>query len=342
MKNTFLFLLVVIIVGFSFLARAQQSSRVHQLKATPATVAWGHYDPASKPVLIIDSGDVVEFETSLASAGSLELYGVPEKWIRPETRALDQVTDRGPGPHLLLGPIYINGAQPGDVLEVHILDLRAAEDFAINLFRPGGGTLPDAFPYQRMKLIPLDRRRNVALFSPDIEIPLRPFLGSMGVAPPHTVGRISSRPPGFHAGNLDNKELVAGSFLYIPVHVPGALFSFGDGHAGQGDGEVDGTAIEASLAGKLQLIVRKNLRLKWPRAETATHYMTMGFDTDLDEAVRLAVREMIDYLVQEQGLSPDDAYMLASMAVDVRVTQVVDGTKGAHAMLPKNIFLRKR
>jgi acetamidase/formamidase len=256
--------------------------------------------------------------------------------------AIDDVTDRGPGPHLLVGPVYVTGAEPGDVLEVQILDVRAVEEFAINVFNPGGGTLPEDFPYARTKVIPLDLANNVALFSDDIVIPLRPFFGSMGVAPPVRMGRVSSSPPGVHAGNLDNKELTAGSTLYIPVHVSGALFSFGDGHAGQGDGEVAGTAIETSLAGRFQFFVRKDMELRWPRAETPTHYMTMGLDRDLGIAIKTALREMIDFLREERGLSRDDAYMLASMAVDVRITQLVDGTLGVHAMLPKEIFVRQQ
>src|SRR5262249_1432277 len=152
---------------------------------------------------------------------------------------------------------------------------------------PGGGTLPSEFPFQRSKVIPLDLAANVATFAPGITVPIRPFFGNLGVAPAKLVGRISSNAPGVHAGNLDNKDLVAGSTLYIPVQVSGALFSVADGHAGQGHGEVDGSALETSLAGTFQFIVRKDLHWKWPRAETATHLMTMGLDADLNEAARL-------------------------------------------------------
>jgi acetamidase/formamidase len=178
----------------------------------------------------------------------------------------------------------------------------------------------------------------VAKFAPGIEIPLRPFFGSMGVAPPESYGRISSAPPGVHAGNMDNKELIAGTTLFLPVHARGALFEIGDGHAGQGDGEVDITALETSLTGKLQFIVRKDLKIKYPRAETPTHYICMGFDDDLSEATRIAVREMIDFLVTEKRLSRDDAYMLASVAADLHITELVDGNKGVHMMIPKAIF----
>jgi acetamidase/formamidase len=189
-----------------------------------------------------------------------------------------------------------------------------------------------------MRIIPLDELKMIARFAEGIEIPLRPFFGSMGVAPPEASGRISSAPPGVHAGNLDNKELVAGTTLKIPVHVPGALFQVGDGHAGQGDGEVDITALETSLTGTLRFFVRKGARLNWPRAETPTHYIAMGIDKDLDEAMKIAVREAVDLIVAEKKLDRDDAYMLCSVAVDFRVTQVVDGTKGVHAMIPKAIF----
>jgi acetamidase/formamidase len=178
----------------------------------------------------------------------------------------------------------------------------------------------------------------VGRFGDGIEIPLRPFFGSMGVAPPEASGRISSAPPGIHAGNLDNKELVAGTTLFVPVHVRGALFQVGDGHAAQGNGEVCITALETSLVGKLQFIVRKDMKLRWPRAETPAAFMTMGINEDLTEATKIAVREMIDFLVSEKKLSREDAYMLASVAADFSITQLVDGTKGVHAMIPKAIF----
>jgi acetamidase/formamidase len=175
-------------------------------------------------------------------------------------------------------------------------------------------------------------------FAPGVMLPLAPFFGSIGVAPPPLVGRISSRPPGWHGGNLDNKDLVAGSILYLPVHLPGALLSIGDGHALQGDGEVTGTALETSLRGTFELRLRKGQRLRWPRAETPTHYIAMGLNEDLDEATRLAVREMVDFLVAEKKMSRDDAYMLCSLAADLHVTQAVDGTKGVHASLAKSFF----
>jgi acetamidase/formamidase len=234
--------------------------------------------------------------------------------------------------------VYIEDAQPGDVLEVHILGAKLAIPYAYNAFGPGRGFLPEDFPYPKMKIIPLDEKRMIARFAPGIEIPLHPFFGSMGVAPPETSGRVSSNPPWIQAGNLDNKDLVAGTTLYIPVHAPGALFEVGDGHAGQGDGEVDITALETSLIGTFQFVVRKDMHLRWPRAETPTHFITMGLHEDLNEATKLAVREMIDFLMTEKHLSRDDAYMLASVAADLHITELVDGNKGVHMMIPKSIF----
>ena len=313
----------------------------YHLKPTPETVAWGYYDATARPALRIRSGDTVEVQTlTVASPRQLEQAGLPPDQVEPALREIHgKVTDRGPGGHILTGPIYIEGAEPGDTLEVRIRKIQLAVPYATNAFRPGRGFLPDDFPYARFKLIPLDRERMVARFAPGIEIPLRPFFGSMGVAPPEANGRINSGPPWVHAGNLDNKELVAGTTLFIPVHARGALFEVGDGHAGQGNGEVDITALETSLIGTFEFVVRKDMHLRWPRAETPTHYMTMGLHEDLTEATKLAVREMIDFLMEQKHLTRDDAYMLSSVAVDLAITQLVDGNKGVHAMIPKAIFV---
>ncbi|MBZ5592275.1 MAG: acetamidase/formamidase family protein [Acidobacteriia bacterium] len=313
---------------------------VHQLRASPKTVVWGYYSASASPALRVNSGDTVEMETLITnSPARLEAAGVAPGQIEPALRAIyGEVTDKGPGGHILTGPVYVEGAEPGDVLEVRIKEIRLALPYAYNGFRPGAGFLPDDFPYVRMKIVPLDRERMVGRFSDRIAIPLRPFFGSMGVAPPEANGRISSAPPWIHAGNLDNKELVAGTTLYVPVHARGALFEAGDGHAAQGNGEVDITALETSLTGVFQFIVRKDLHLRWPRGETPTHYITMGFHEDLREATRIAVLEMIDFLVNEKHLTRDDAYMLASAAADFSITQLVDGNKGVHAMIAKSIF----
>src|SRR5882724_10364253 len=322
---------------------AQQMSTPasHQLKPTPKTVAWGYYDAKTPPVLRVKSGDTVEIQTLITNSPKrLEEAGLPPEQVEQSLRDItDQVKDKGPGGHILTGPIYIEGAEIGDVLEVRILAIKLAIPYAYNAFGPGRGYLPDDYPYAKMKIIPLDEKRMVAKFAPGIEIPLHPFFGSMGDAPPESAGRFNSAPPWIMAGNLDNKDLVAGTTLYIPVHAPGALFEVGDGHAGQGDGEVDITALETSLIGTFQFIVRKDMHLKWPRAETPTHFITMGLNDDLNACATLAVREMIDFLVTEKHLSRDDAYMLSSVAADLHITELVDGNKGVHMMLPKSIFV---
>jgi acetamidase/formamidase len=316
---------------------------IHLLKASPKTVAWGYYDAAAKPVLQIKSEDTVEVQTLITnSPEGLERALLPADQVEQALRdVFKEVTDKGPGGHILTGPIYVEGAEPGDTLEVRIRKINLALPYSYNAFSPRGGLLPEDFPRARTKIIPLDQKRMVARFAEGMEVPLRPFFGSMGVAPPASAGRVSSVPPGTHAGNLDNKELVAGTTLYIPVHAKGALFAIGDGHAAQGDGEIDITALETSLTGTLQFVVRKDLKLRWPRAETPTHFIVMGLDKDLTQAMKLAAREAIEFLTTEKKLSPDQAYMLASVAVDFHVTQVVDGTKGVHGMIPKGLFKTK-
>lgn len=313
---------------------------VYQLKPTPKTVVWGHYDAKTPPVLRIKSGDTVEIQTLISfSPDQLEAGGAQSGQIEQSLRDIyREVHDKGPGGHILTGPIYVESAEPGDVLEVRIKNVRLALAYAFNTFVPGRGFLQEDFPYARGKIVALDEKRMVAVFGEGIQIPLHPFFGSMGVAPPEVTGRISSGPPWIHAGNLDNKDLVAGSTLFIPVYTKGALFQIGDGHAGQGDGEVDLSALETSLTGTLQLVVRKDIHILWPRAETPTHYITMGLHEDLNEATKIAVREMIDFLVKEKHLTREDAYMLASVAADLHITQLVDGNKGVHMMIPKAIF----
>jgi acetamidase/formamidase len=318
----------------------QPSNHFYRLKATPGTVAWGYYDAAAKPVLRIRSGDTVEIQTLLTnSPAGLRRAGVPAEQIEQSLRDIyAQVKDKGPGGHILTGPICVEEAEPGDALEVRVQSIAMALPYAYNAFSPRFGFLPEDFTYQHTRIVPLDQKRMVAHFGEGIEIPLRPFFGSMGVAPPPGMGRISSGPPGIHAGNLDNKELVAGTTLFIPVHTKGALFEVGDGHVAQGNGEIDITALETSLVGTFEFVVRKDLHLHWPRAETPTHWIVMGIDKDLTEATKIAAREAIDFLVNEKHLSKSDAYMLASVAVDFDITQLVDGTRGVHGMIPKGIF----
>src|SRR5690242_4815227 len=323
---------------------AGPAGQKYQLKPTPKTVVWGYYDAKTPPALRIKSGDTVEIQTLIASNPErFESAGIGQEQIEPAMQDIfREVKERGPGPHILTGPIFIEGAEPGDVLEVRIQQIHLAIPYAINAFLPGRGFLPDDFPYARTKVIPLDEKRMVAHFADGIEIPIRPFFGTMGVAPPEVTGRISSGPPWIHAGNLDDKDLVAGTTLFIPVQARGALFEVGDGHAGQGDGEVDLSAMETSLIGTFQFIVRKDMHLRWPRAETPTQYITMGLNADLTDATKLAVREMIDFLAQEKHLSRDDAYMLCSVAGNLAITELVDGNNGVHMTIPKSIFAAKR
>jgi acetamidase/formamidase len=315
----------------------------YTLSATPSTVAWGYYSAKAKPVLSIHSGDIVHVETSCACPPPerLEQLGIKPSDVPQFYRDVyEKVTDKGPGGHILTGPIAIEEAEPGDVLEVRVLKIDMNTPFAVNSFGAGRGFLPDDFPYGRNRVIPLDREKMIAHFSPGIDIPLHPFFGSMGVAPSESAGRYNSAPPWMHAGNMDNKELVAGTTLYIPVQAKGALFEVGDGHAGQGNGEVDITAMETFLTGTFQFIVHKNQRLLWPRAETPTAYIAMGFNEDLKQATEMAVRNMIDFLVTEKNLTRDEAYMLTSVAIDVDITQLVDGKVGVHAICPKAIFTK--
>jgi acetamidase/formamidase len=321
--------------------RKGSANNPHILNPTPATVAWGHYWSEMSPALVIQSGDHVNLHTLITSNPErLEGAGLPATEVEKELRDVQSVKDKGPGGHILTGPIYIEEAEPGDILEVIIHSIDLAIPYGYNAIGQNG-FLSDEIFERPMKIIRLDKEKMIGHFAEGIDIPLRPFFGSMGVAPPKEAGRWNSAPPWIHAGNLDNKELVAGTTLFIPVHIKGALFEIGDGHAAQGNGEVDITAIETSLKGKLQFIVHKGKSLKWPRAETPTHIIAMGCDRDLTIATRVAVREMINYLMEEKKLSQADAYMLTSVAVDVNITQLVDGNVGVHAMLPKSIFVKK-
>ena len=318
---------------------AQSAPKVHELKASPATVHRGFFDASLKAVLTIDSGDIVRLETATGNPRYFEKLGVPKEKIPAELYAVYQGVDNdGRGDHTLNGPIAVRGAEPGDSLEIRIRSVDVRLPIAGQGFVPNRGQLPEDFPYEKNHVVWIDVARKMVLFAPGIEIPARPFWGVMGVAPPASMGRVPSGPPAVFGGNLDNPELVTGSTLYLPVHVAGALLSIGDGHAVQGRGEVSLSAVETSLKGEVQVLLHKQQHLRWPRAETPTHYITMGLHTDLDEAAKIATREMLDWIVAMKHLSRDDAYLLASAAMDLSVTQVVDGTKGVHAMLPKAIF----
>src|SRR5450631_3186383 len=318
--------------------------KTHRLEATPATVAYGYYWSDALPVLRIDSGDIIDVDTLLTNTpAGLAKAGVPDDQIQASLKAVvtDVTGDRkGPGGHILTGPVYVEGAEPGDVLEVKILSIDLALDYGYN---GCSGYLPENCETGRPStIIALDRKKMTAEFLPGIVIPLKPFYGSIGISPAPELGRVSSNPPGRHAGNLDNRELVAGSTLYIPVFARGALFEIGDGHAAQGDGEVDQTAIETSLRGRLQLTVRKDMKLTWPRAETATDYISMATDPDLAVATKGAIQEMVDFLVAEKKLTRHQAYQLVSIAGNVAITQLVDKPNlGVHVKLPKSIFAGK-
>lgn len=313
---------------------------LHKLTAGPKTVHWGYLSNALKPVLKIVSGDIVTIEEygSFPPADHEAAGATPDQIPQPLKDIFNEVTDKGPGLHILTGPIYINGAEPGDMLEVQIKDVNLMLPFGFNVMKYGMGTLPDDFPYDFTKILRLDLKKMTSEVIPGVIIPLRPFFGIMAVAPPPSMGRISTRAPGIYGGNMDIKELISGTVLHLPIHVKGALFSVGDGHAVQGDGEVNLTALETALKGRFQFLVHKHKRIKWPRAETPTHFITMGLNQDLDIAAQMAVRELIDFLGETKGISHEDAYRIASLAADLHVTQVVDGVKGIHAMIPKNIF----
>jgi acetamidase/formamidase len=333
--------IAILILGLSTSLFPQTGvGQTHRLEATPKTIAYGYYWSEAAPVLRIASGDVIDVDTLLTNSPmGLSRAGVPDEKIQASLKAIvAEVTGdrRGPGGHILTGPVFIEGAAPGDALQVDILSIDLAIDYGYN--GCSGFLRENCEQGKGIRIIALDKRAMTATFAPGIVIPLHPFFGSLGVAPAPDIGRVSSTPPGTHAGNLDNKDLVAGTTLYIPVFVPGALFEIGDGHAAQGDGEVDQTAIETSLRGKVRLTVRKGMKLAWPRAETPTHYMSMAADRDLTVATKTAIQEMIDFLTAAKGLTKHDAYQLTSVAGDVAITQLVDQTLGVHVKMPKSIF----
>ncbi|MDE3234560.1 MAG: acetamidase/formamidase family protein [Bacteroidota bacterium] len=334
------FVFLCVVYNLVTAQKTGSATNPYVLNPTPTTVVWGNYWSEAKPALHIQSGDYVTVRTLITSNPErLEAAGVPPDQVEKELRDVQSIKEKGPGGHVLTGPIYIEEAEPGDVLEIKIKSIDLAIPYGYNAIGQSGYLSDEIFD-RKMKIIPLDKDKMIGHFADGIDVPLHPFFGSMGVAPPKEVGKWNSAPPWIHGGNLDNKELVAGSSLFIPVHVKGALFEIGDGHAAQGNGEVDITAIETSLIGHLQFIVHKGKTIRWPRAETATHVITMGCDRDLNAATHIAIREMIQYLMEEKNLSQAEAYMLCSIAVDVNITELVDGNVGVHAMLPKNIFTK--
>jgi acetamidase/formamidase len=318
---------------------ARASSKHHVLQSNAKTVHWGYFDGALPPVLSIDSGDRVTIE---CVSGNPEW--MPPKSsgfeILPELADIHRHAQRGSGNHILTGPVFVRAAAAGDVLEVRIAEIELRQNWGFNLFRPYGGTLPDAFPYARIIHVALDRKTNRAILPSGLSVPVRPFFGQLGVAPPKAFGRQNSKEPREWGGNIDCKELTAGSIIYLPVCNEGALFSTGDGHAAQGDGEVNGTAVETALKGTFEFHVRKDLRWRLPRAQTPSHLITFGLDVDLDVAARTALSEMLDWIVALTNLSRDEAYSLSSFAVDLHITQTVNNVKGVHAMIERGLLRR--
>ncbi len=310
----------------------------HRLDASPDTVHWGYFDASLKPLISVASGDTVVISTVSGGPTQLPRNGsglnVPEALAAIHARLSPKLG----GPHIMTGPIAVRGAKAGQVLEVRIKAIDLNYDWGYNVIRPLAGALPDDFEESRLIHIPLDRERMVGRLPWGLELPLSPFFGIMVTSPPPAWGAVASPPPRRNGGNMDNKELVAGTTLYLPIYVDGALFSVGDGHGVQGDGEVCVTAIETGLIGTFDLYVRDDMTLEWPMAETPTHLMTMAFDPDLDDAVVIALRNMIKLICARTNLSREDAYTLCSLAADLRVTQVVNGTKGIHVMLPKTVL----
>lgn len=325
-----------------------------RIQSTPQTVVWGYIPSQHPPIMRVRPGQVVEIDTVSHQGMMLRVDPVAffgKGGVRPD-EVLKDVTDiygavvRGPNAaaHVLTGPIHVEGAEPGDVLEVRVIDIKHRVPYGVNSTNKGTGVLPDLLSEPVFRIIRLDLERKVALFSPGIEIPLAPFMGIMAVAPAPAVDSVSSRPPGAIGGNMDLKQLTRGATLYLPVFNAGALFFTGDSHAAQGDGEVDGTAIEASLTPTLQFFVHKGKGkdLKWPRAETPTHYITMGIDRDLNLALKLAVQETVDFLMREKGLDDKAAYAIASIGVDFRIAEAVNLNQMVYGMIPKALFVKER
>jgi len=308
-------------------------SQTHFLNPTPQTVHWGHFNAAIPAVLEVASGDELVIDTF--SGGMSEV--ADPTLFRPEHRLIVDTVPQILGPHILTGPVHVSGAESGDTLEIRILDIELTTDWGWNIIRPLKGALPEDFPNLSRRVIPIDRQANVARLPWGVDIPLRPFFGIIGVAPPPAYGLVSSVEPREYGGNIDNKEFIPGTSLFLPVFVPGANLSVGDGHAVQGDGEVCLTALETCLKGRFQVIVHKQ-SLNFPRAITPTHYIAMGMDVDLDDAAKQALRNMIKWLTEIKPWTAEEAYVFCSLACDLHVTQLVDGNKGIHAMVSRGIL----
>jgi acetamidase/formamidase len=323
------------------------------LRSTPQTVSWGWIAADLPPVLRVRSGEIVRIDTVThqginTSRDPVAYFGAagiaPGDVLQDAVDIFRQVKRaEGAGPHLITGPVYVEGAEPGDMLEVRVLDVEIRVPYGVNSTGPGRGVLSELLAQPAERIIKLDLERNVALFSREIEVPLAPFMGIVAVAPPPEHRRVSTKPPGAFGGNIDFRHLIAGATLYLPVFNEGALFYTGDGHACQGDGEVDGTAIEISLTPTVRLIVHKGAgrSMKWPRAEDAGHYYSMGMGDDLGDALGSAIGETVVFLQRQANLSPAEAYALCSLAVDFRVGEAVNNVLMVYGMIPKKLLKRR-
>ncbi|NID12752.1 acetamidase/formamidase family protein [Fibrivirga algicola] len=330
-------------------ARLKPTSVVRSL---PENMVWGYFGADVPPVSRIKDGDIVEIQTVNPSGVSRT---DPEAFYKTNNLTIDdhakeviaimkQVKPEPSGirGHMLTGPIYIENAQPGDHIEIRILDLTLPADFGVNSVWPGGGGIPDLVKQRETFVYRYDAKRRTGTFIDGVEIPLKPFMGVMALSPPPETGRVSSIPPAFFGGNLDIKHLTKHSTLHLPVSVPGGLFTTGDGHAAQGNGEVSGVAIETAVNLTAQFIVHKNSGLKMPRAETPTHFIAVGLDKDLDKAMKQALAEAVQFIQTELGFTFNQALSIASTGVDLEISQVVDQVLGVHAMIPKAIFPKKK
>lgn len=307
----------------------------HHIDWRPENLFWGYFDATTPPVLTIDSGDEVTLDC-LPACTTEDLPPGQAKVLPDHLVALEAHAGKmGPGPHFMTGPVFVRGAMPGDVLQIDILEATPVQDWGFTAILPFLGALPDEMTNYQHLHIDIDRTAGTCTLPWGLTMPLDPFFGVIGVAPPTAWGRIGSPQPRAHGGNMDNKELRPGTTLYLPVFQEGALFSAGDGHGRQGDGEVCIAAVETALRGRFRLTVRKDMSITGPYAESATHLISMGFHETLDEAMRRAVRQMIDLAASRAGITKDQAYMLLSLAGDLRITQVVDGEKGVHMMMAK-------
>jgi acetamidase/formamidase len=312
------------------------------VESTNETVHLGVFDTTLPSIITIDSGDTVSFPNTWSHFMNQMQPGVPVDKLAELRKS-----NPGRGPHSIIGPIAVNNAEPGDVLEIRYKRFKPFPWGAVfnNPGAFGTGLLAADFPQGQIKYLDLDLTKMNVQFAPDINVPLRPFQGTLGLAPPDgyypplSPGITSSVPPGPHAGNVDLSELSEGSTLFIPVWKAGALIYTGDSHAVQGDGEISLTALETRMQEmRIQVILHKQKNFSWPVAETPTHWITLGLDKDLNVAMALAARNAIKFLSTRAGLTELDAYALCSIAASFRVTQVVDIVRGVHAMIPKSLF----